>query len=140
MLSKLEKLRPKLARAAQKVLRRWKQDKTTFCCPTFGAGGVCWDVALSMLKVLKRAGFQNAQDREVHFFDKHDRDYSTGHACIELIAPKTNEIYMVDIYPFKYEFINSENQWQQIPGVKITNKDITILPQRQYASEMDVKI
>lgn len=106
----LEKLKPELKIAAQKVYDEWEEEDID----TYGGGGICHLIS----------------DAFCEIFDNH------GYECTSICAAvgenhtfavvKTDDgIYTVDISPYVYER-GGGYTWEKIPHVEITENDIMI--------------
>lgn len=118
----LERLRPQLAQAAQKVVDAWEQDEEGMD-EVYGGGGICDDVAQAMASVIPWDTHDGGQDGDDHAF---------------LVVVRGEEVAMVDIHPSSYETGGGYN-WRKIPDAKIRPDEVIIemldIPASEFEDE-----
>lgn len=111
-VKEIEKLRPKLAKAAQEVYDSWELDEDGFDCEV-GQGGVCHIIADALADVLVDNDIEVttvSSDHEVHVW----------------VAALVEEgIYLIDI-PYGLYETGGGYSWQKIPDVEFEARDIVI--------------
>lgn len=139
---KLNSLRSKFAKAAQKVYDQWEQDEKGYSCE-LGTGGICQDIAGAFCEVMGRRGIDcttvSAQIGEQHVwavaFQCPDiRDISDLRRMPDYDRSAC-EAYIVDLHPSYYES-GGGYTWKKIPNVKIRPRDITI-EQERFEEQFD---
>jgi hypothetical protein len=112
----LERLKPALADAAQKVVDEWQQDEEGID-PELGHGGVCDRVAEAMLDTI----YSYLQDVDGTFgsFGGEDHEW--------IVVSDGNEAFIIDISPYVYE-TGSGYSWRKIENAKINPNDVLIDP------------
>ena len=112
-LSALMSARNELAAAAQTVYDRWVQDSEGID-EEYGGGGICHEIADSMVEVLERRGIESQSVSQ-----------SIGEVHVYVVAKIKEGVYVVDIPPSTYER-GSAYTWTKIPGVQFGPEDIDI--------------
>lgn len=106
----IERLRPQLAQAAQKIYDDWNDDYKE----VIGEGGICQDIADAMAEVLNEHGIEAGPVSA-----------SVGEQHVYVVARVIEGVFEVDISPYKYER-GSGYRWTKIPNVKFHASDVSI--------------
>lgn len=106
----IEKLRPQLAQAAQKVYDSWNEDYAE----ELGGGGICQDIADAMAGLLNEHGIEAGPISA-----------TVGEQHVYVVARVMEGVFEVDISPYRYERGGGYN-WKKIPGVKFHESDVMI--------------
>ena len=123
----LERIRPQMALAAQKVYNQWEQDDEGYD-EEYGSGGICHDIASAMESIV----YQNSPDEEeIGTFGF--RDDSQCHNWFVAYHPASREMYEIDI-PFHHYETGGGYTWKKIKDVSLTPDHITIRP---FAGDYD---
>jgi uncharacterized protein YuzB (UPF0349 family) len=109
----MKNLKVQLARAAQMVYDSWEQDEDGND-EEYGGGGICHDIADSMVEVLNGSGIES---RSVSAL--------VGDVHVFVVAKFAEGVYSIDIPPQTYER-GSAYTWIKIPGVKFRPEDIDL--------------
>lgn len=104
------RLRPELAKAAQKVYDEWDEGKEE----DLAGGGICQDIADAVVTVLDRHGIESSSVSA-----------SVGDQHVYAVAKVQEGVFEVDIAPNTYEQGSGYN-WKKIPGVVFDANDILI--------------
>jgi len=112
--AKLARLRPALARAAQKVVDAWAQDAEGVS-EEYGVGGVCDDVAEAMCDVMAR---RRIDCRTHHWADDNHTN------CLVVVD---GAVWEVDVPPRVYE-TGAWYRYRKVEDARIAATDVTIVP------------
>lgn len=113
LLSKLEKLKPELLKAAQRVYDAWELDEDGYDLEV-GSGGICHLIADEICSVLYE-----------HDVDCMTQSLDMGDVHVWTIAydEETEDALIVDIPPRVYE-TGGGYTWEKIPGVVFDTNDM----------------
>lgn len=116
----LDRLRPQLADAANKIISEWEQDEEGLDVE-FGAGGACDRVSQEMGSVIPWDTHEGGAEGDDHSW---------------LIVVRGDEVVAVDIPPGVYETGGGYN-WTKIPGAHVNPQDVDIYDLDIPASEFE---
>jgi hypothetical protein len=115
----LEQLKPKFAKAAQKIYDQWDAESDPeYGDPEVGFGGICHVIADEMADAISDIpGIEAASN---------STEYAGGpHVNIIVTDNNRTEAYIVDIDPFRYE-TGGGYTWQKIKDVEFETNDVFI--------------
>lgn len=130
--SLLKKLRPELAKLAQKQYDEWDASDETYGDPEVGFGGICHLIVDEWADLLAGMGYNTSS------FSHSDQVHVS--LTVWEDPPESEEgnveVWDVDLNPFLYEH-GGGYTWTKIPGVTIQPEDIVFY--RQFVSREDLE-
>ncbi len=110
----LNRLRPEIANAAQRVIDEWDQNEEGFD-EVFGSGGACDEISSEIINII----YDKIPEVEAVFGAPEGEDHEW------VVVKNNNEVFIIDIPPNIYEEGAGYN-WEKIQNAKISPKDIYI--------------
>lgn len=121
--AELERLRPELAVAAQRIVDEWEQDEEGMD-PELGGGGICDRVAYAMLETL----YERLDGIEA------DLGAPEGHDHEWVVVTDGRQAFIVDIPAGVYE-TGGGYSWRKVEGARVSPSDIIIEPIDQVLAD-----